>query len=172
MPFTPLHMGPALALKAVMRRRFSVLSFGIAQVAIDVEPGLGLLYGWERLHGWTHTYVGAVVIASLVTVLSAPLCSWILRRWNRELRDHRLGWLADPDDLAPGAVAAGAFIGTLSHVALDSLMHPDMRPLAPFSPHNSLLDAIPLAALEIGCIAAAALGIAAWLLGARRRARG
>ena len=43
MPFTPFHMGPALALKAVTGRHFSVLVFGIAQVAMDVEPLVGML---------------------------------------------------------------------------------------------------------------------------------
>jgi hypothetical protein len=169
MPFTPLHMGPALAVKAVMRRRFSVLAFGLAQVAIDIEPAIGLWRGWERLHGWTHTYLGATAIASLVTVFCAPICLWILRRWNAELRNRGLAWLVESDELAPGSVAAGAFIGTLSHVALDSLMHPDMRPLAPFSPYNTLLDAVPLAGLEIGCIVAGAAGMAAWVLVTRAR---
>jgi hypothetical protein len=38
MPFTPLHMGPGLAIKALAGHRFSILTFGIAQVAMDVEP--------------------------------------------------------------------------------------------------------------------------------------
>ena len=55
MPFTPFPMGAGLAVKAVAERHFSVLMFGWAQVAMDLEPGAGLLLGWERLHGWSHT---------------------------------------------------------------------------------------------------------------------
>ena len=43
MPFTPFHMGAGLALKAVAGRHFSVLTFGIAQVAMDIEPLVGML---------------------------------------------------------------------------------------------------------------------------------
>src|SRR5688572_29071880 len=121
-------MGPAMAIKALAPRRFSLLMFGLSQVAIDIEPGLGLLLGWEILHGWTHTYAGAVAIALGVLLVGRPLALWILRRWNAELRTHGLEWLADPDSLGWLPAAAGAFIGTLSHVALDSLMHADMRP--------------------------------------------
>jgi hypothetical protein len=38
MPFTPLHMGPGLAVKAVMQRKFSLLVFGWSQVVIDLQP--------------------------------------------------------------------------------------------------------------------------------------
>lgn len=59
MPFTPFHMGAGLALKAVAGRHFSVLTFGIAQVAMDIEPLVGMLRGAAVLHGPTHTYLGA-----------------------------------------------------------------------------------------------------------------
>lgn len=171
MPFTPFHMGPGLALKALAGRRFSVLSFGIAQVAMDIEPGVGMLRGSEVLHGWTHTYAGATVIGAVVATLAAPACLSILRRWNRELRHHRLDWLATPETLAPGSIAAGALIGTYSHVALDSVMHFDIRPLAPFSASNILYEAISIPALEIACVVAGLAGIAAWLLAARASRR-
>jgi membrane-bound metal-dependent hydrolase YbcI (DUF457 family) len=37
------------------------------------------------------------------------------------------------------AVTLGAIAGTYSHVVLDSLLHADMRPFAPFSAANPLL---------------------------------
>jgi hypothetical protein len=51
MRFTPLHMGPALALEGVGARHFNVLVFGIAQLAMDIEPLVGLVQGAEVLHG-------------------------------------------------------------------------------------------------------------------------
>ena len=171
MPFTPFHMGPGLAVKALAGRRFSVLSFGLAQVAMDIEPAIGMLRGSEVLHGWTHTYVGATVIGVAVAALASPACLWMLRRWNRELRYHRLEWLATPETLAPGAIAASALVGTYSHVALDSVMHFDIRPLAPFSASNILYEAISIPALEIACVVAGVAGIAAWLFAARASRR-
>ena len=51
MPITPLHMGPALLGKAALDRRFSLIAFGMAQILMDIEPLLGLLLHWPRLHG-------------------------------------------------------------------------------------------------------------------------
>jgi len=44
MPFTPFHVGPAPALKAVSGRYFRVPVFGIAQIAMDIEPLIGILH--------------------------------------------------------------------------------------------------------------------------------
>ena len=38
MPFTPFHMGAAVLLKPMVPVRFSVLVFGVSQVAIDIGP--------------------------------------------------------------------------------------------------------------------------------------
>ncbi len=162
MPFTPFHMGPGLAIKALAGDRFSLLAFGVAQVAMDIEPLVGMIRGAPVLHGATHTYAAALVIAGIVALVTPPLCRPLLRRWNREVSLAHLPWLASPP-LKRVPVIAGAFAGTLSHVALDSLMHHDITPLAPWSNTNSLLDLIPLPALHQACIASGALGLAAWL---------
>ena len=57
------------------------------------------------------------------------------------------------------AAITGAFVGTYSHVALDSLMHADMRPLAPFSETNALLHLVSLGALHLGCVLSGLLGV-------------
>jgi hypothetical protein len=161
-------MGAALALKPLLGRRFSVLSFGLAQVAIDLEPGIRMLLGTRELHGWTHTYLGATVIAAMLTVLVAPPCRWILRRWNAELRFHKVEWLVTPEVFASGAIATGAFIGTWSHVLLDSLVHFDIRPYAPLYGANPHLGAMTFPAMHAACVIAGVIGIAAWMLQAYR----
>ncbi|NEV60394.1 hypothetical protein [Thiorhodococcus minor] len=65
MPFTPLHLGPGFALKALGGRHFSFLAFGLAQVAMDIEPLAGLMTGAARLHGPSHTYLAALGIVAL-----------------------------------------------------------------------------------------------------------
>lgn len=172
MPFTPFHMGPALAIKAVAGPRFSVLSFGVAQVAMDLEPLIGMLRGAKVLHGPSHTYWAACVIAAIVTVVAPPLCQPILRRWNRELAHYGWTWLQAPPAWSTSAVAAGALVGTLSHVALDSLMHADIRPWAPWSQDNGLLGLLSIPALHGWCTALGAIGVLVWWVqGLRRRAQ-
>lgn len=155
-------MGPALALKGVAGGRFSILMFGLAQVAIDIEPLIGHLRRTD-VHGWTHTYPGATVIGGLVLLLGRPIALVILNRWNGELRRHRLEWLASPNEIAWLPAALGAFVGTYSHVVLDSVMHDDMRPFEPFSSANPILGLVSLPALHMGCVAAGAVGIVIWL---------
>lgn len=163
-------MGPGLALKSVAGNHFSVLMFGVAQVAIDIEPGIGMLRGSATLHGWTHTYLGATIIAAAVLMLGRPLCLAILKRWNRELVAHRHSWLTSPENLTWPAAAAGAFIGTYSHVALDSLMHFDIRPFSPFSSDNGLLNLVSYQALHVGCVVAGVAGVLLWVLRQRYKA--
>lgn len=163
MPFTPLHMGPGLAIKALAGRRFSVPTFGIAQVAMDIEPLIGLVRGSSVLHGPTHTYLAAFVIAIVVAIVSPPICRPILRRWNRELLFYRLGWLVEPESFSPLPVITGAFVGTIFHVILDSIMHSDISPFSPWSNTNALLGLISIEALHQFCMVAGLVGVVGWL---------
>lgn len=171
MPFTPFHMGPALVVKAAGGRHFSVLVFGIAQVAMDIEPLLGIINGWDVLHGWTHTWIGATLIGIAVFFLAPPPCRWMLRRWNRELEFHKLHWLRSPEPITRTAAATGAFIGTWSHVFLDSIMHADMLPLRPWSETNTLRGLLSIDALYLACFVAGLAGVALWLALAHLRRR-
>ena len=38
MPFTPIHLGPGAACKAIGGRHFRFMVFGGAQVLMDIEP--------------------------------------------------------------------------------------------------------------------------------------
>lgn len=163
MPFTPFHMGPGLLVKAVAGRHFSILTFGIAQVAMDIEPLMGLMRGATVLHGPTHTYPAACVIALLVAALSPRLCRPMLRRWNKELLFFRLPQLVETESFAPTPVIVGAFVGTLSHVLLDSMMHADITPLAPWSTANGLLDLISVRTLHLFCLLSGLFGVLGWL---------
>lgn len=164
-------MGPGLAVKALAGDRFSILTFGIAQMAMDIEPLVVLLRGSSVLHGPTHTYLAALVIAIVVAVVSPPICRPILRRWNRELLLHRMGCLLEPESFARLPAIAGAFVGTVSHVILDSIMHFDISPLAPWSNANTLLGLIPIEALHQFCILAGLFGVVGWFSVAWRRQR-
>src|SRR5690242_21493676 len=63
-----------------------------------------------------------------------------------------------PSPLTRRAAAVGAFGGTCSHVLLDSGMHADLVPLAPFADGNSLLGVVSLATLHGACVVTGLLG--------------
>jgi hypothetical protein len=174
MPVTPLHMGPGIALKAIAGERFSLMVFGFSQVAMDIEPMVRVLRGDTFLHGWTHTYAGAAAIGILSVAAGKPICDWLLRWWKPVAGEPFMAWLRGEERIRWGAATLAAFLGTFSHVLLDSIMHSDMQPAAPFSTGNALLAIIPVTALHWACLASGALGVAA-LVGiyhARRDGRG
>lgn len=157
-------MGAALIVKPGFNRNFSVITFGLAQVAMDIEPGVGMLIGADVLHGPTHTILGALVIAYLVMRIAPSVCNYLLRRWNKEVTHHRLPWLVQSETTSRIAVTAGAFLGTLSHVVLDSLMHHDIHPLSPFSKANPLMDLVSHGGVYQMCAIAGVVGAVAWVL--------
>ena len=171
MPFTPFHMGAAMIVKPAARQHFSVLVFGIAQVAMDIEPLVGMIRDWDVLHGPSHTILGALAIGALVAWLSPPLCNLLLNRYKQEVSQHDLYWLQEPYPISKVAALTGAFYGTLSHLVLDSLMHQDIHPLAPLTSANPLMDLVSHDGVYQLCVVLGLLGTAVWLGVKRFRAQ-
>ncbi len=159
MPITPFHLGPAAAIKAVLPARFSFVAFMLTQFIIDLEPLILMMRGEWPIHRFLHTYVGASVVLVFVVLLGRPLCELALRVWNwlaikRQHEQHlfktNISWMA---------MCLGAAFGCYSHVFLDSFMHADMKPLAPFSDSNILLFVMPIENLHWVCVASGLFGI-------------
>jgi hypothetical protein len=153
-------MGPGLAVKAIGGRHVSLMVFGFSQVLIDLEPLVRMIRGDAILHGWTHTFAGATGIGIVAVLVGRPVCQFLLDRWTPVPGSGFLAWLRGPRRIGWPAAFAGAFIGTYSHILLDSVMHRDMAPFAPVSAENALLHAITVEALHLACIASAFAGAA------------
>jgi membrane-bound metal-dependent hydrolase YbcI (DUF457 family) len=149
-PFTPFHFGPGALVHSAAPKHISFLAFCGANVLVDVEPLYCMLTHQYPIHRFFHTYVGATVAGLVVVALFV-----LARRFALPLLQ-----LLRLQDLSVRTVALGAFAGTYTHVVLDSLMHPDMRPFAPFSDANPLLSAISLGALYGFCVIAGIVGVA------------
>jgi hypothetical protein len=157
MPFTPFHLGPAAALKAAAPRHLSFTVFGFSQVLIDLEPLYYMLRHEAILHRFFHTYAGATLVALASVALGRPVCQRLLAVWQRLVRAGQAQ--REAARIPRGAAVAGAFLGAYSHVVLDSIMHADIRPLAPFSQANPLFRVLSLGALHQLCVGAAAAGL-------------
>ena len=81
MPFTPLHMGPGILIKSVLQGSFSLMVFGWTQIVMDIQPLLVMLTGEGHLHGFTHTYIGATLIALFSALSGKYLAQLGLRRF-------------------------------------------------------------------------------------------
>jgi hypothetical protein len=160
MPFTPLHLGPGAAFKAIGGRHFSFLVFGGAQVLMDLQPLAAMLGADVELHGKSHTLLGALLIGAVAFATGKPVGDFVLRRSG--IAHRPLTWTA---------AATGAWIGTFSHVALDAVMHPDLVPEWPWFEGNPLLYSLSFGQLHGGCVVLGVVGgaIAWWRI---RRAAG
>jgi hypothetical protein len=155
MPITPFHFGPGALVAIAAPRRVSFLAFCAANVLIDCESLYNMTTGQPRIHTFLHTYVGASLAAGATVLLFL-----LARRVMRSLPDYPIfNWRR----LAVSAVALGAVLGAWSHVVLDSIMHADITPLAPFSDRNVLYHVVSMRALHLGCVVAGAVALAAWL---------
>ncbi len=155
MPFTPFHFGPGAAIKAVLPAHFSFAVFCYSQVVTDLEPAYFMLRGEYPIHRFLHTYPGAALVGVFCAITGRPICLYFMNAVHSNRA--RPPW---------HAVFAGALLGTLTHVLLDSIMHPDVAPLAPWTSANPMLNLIPLPVLYITCLV---LGLALALPLIRKR---
>jgi hypothetical protein len=153
MPFTPLHLGPGAAFKALLGRHFSFLVFGGAQVLMDLQPLAAMLGADVALHGRSHTLLGALLIGAVAFATGKPVSDYVLRRSG--IAHRPLTWTAS---------ATGAWIGTLSHVALDSIMHADVVPGWPWFAGSPWLYSLSFVQLHVLCVVLGVVGgaIAFW----------
>lgn len=172
MPFTPFHMGAALIVKPAAAARFSVVTFGFAQVLMDIEPGVGMIVGSDVLHGPTHTILGAILIAAVTALITSLPRRLIVEGLNGLVRTHGGAWMCEPEQTSAGVVWVSALFGTLSHVFLDSLMHHDIRPFAPFSNANPFLGLVSHDGVYWLCLAMGIAGAVGWAVRKRAAAAG
>lgn len=105
MPITPLHLGVLAPINHYHKGKVSIFSFTLINLWMD---GSSILYATFGLgdynHGpESHSFLAALILAIVVSLLRARKPAWVL----------------------------GAFIGGLSHVSLDMLVHVDMTPFYP-----------------------------------------
>lgn len=150
MPFTPFHMGPGIAIKALLQGSFSLMVFGWSQIVMDIQPLVVLVTGEGHLHGFSHTYVGATLLA---------LFSAVTGKYLSEVGLHVLGlnrtWQVT---ISWWVTVLSAFIGTYTHVFLDSIMHTDVQPFYPLSLSNQFHGLLSVGALHKLCLYSGAVG--------------
>ncbi|WP_087016443.1 hypothetical protein [Thaumasiovibrio subtropicus] len=153
MPFTPFHMGAGVVMKSAAGRHFSLTLFGWSQIVIDVQPLVVLLSGGGHLHGWSHTLLGAIGLAIVAAVTGKPLChlGFLIIR-----RRHYL-------PITWTCAFVTAFLGTISHVLFDALIHSDMYLFAPFSTSQPLLGLLSWDDVNRMCIGLGILGVALYV---------
>lgn len=156
MPFTPFHMGPGILIKSILQGSFSLMVFGWTQIVMDIQPLIVMIYGNGHIHGFTHTYIGASLIAIFSALSGKYLAEFGLRVLKIPLPNSGkiLWWVC----------FLSAFIGSFSHVMLDSVMHSDVEPYYPFNRPNTMFHIISVLALHKICLYSGLLGAAIYYL--------
>jgi len=150
MPFTPFHLGPGIAIKALLQGSFSLMVFGWTQIVMDIQPLIVLITGEGHLHGFSHTYLGATLLA-IFSALTGKYLSELglfILGLNRQWQVQIAWWVA----------FLSAFIGSFSHVLLDSIMHGDLEPFFPITTDNPFLNRISVQALHKLCVYSGLIG--------------
>ena len=136
MPITPLHFGPALAVREIVgHKRFGIWAFATTQVLFDVEPVARIIFDLDgTLHQTTHNPQFGILYA----LIAIALC-WKWEKWS-------------------GIV--GAVFGSVTHLWLDTMYHSDVAATMVKHAGNSARIADSAREAEIICW----LGIFFWLL--------
>lgn len=172
MPFTPFHFGPGVLVKACAPRHVSFTVFAFTQVLIDVEPLYFMLRGEHPIHRFFHSYIGATLVLLAAYFLGRPIAGVALALSKGELKPTTSSLLAAFRSIPRAAALVGAIAGAYSHVLLDSFMHTDAHPFAPFTESNQLLLIIATGELHVYCTVAGLLGFVGlgfrWLVSKER----
>lgn len=111
MPITPLHAGVLAPINHFAPGKVSNVSFILVNVWIDLPAILYVLTGTGEIsHGFDHTFFATFLYATFLGMLGFRSRKWV----------------------------AGAALGAISHTLLDSLVHPELQPFAPFLEGNPL----------------------------------
>lgn len=155
MPLTPLHLGPALLLAAVLRKRIHILSLLAGSAIADLEPLFVILSRADySLHGFFHSFLG-ITLASLLLALLMKYLDQILRKKASFFEAGK-----KPGNLN---LLSSALIGGYSHVILDSILYLDIQPFYPLD-FNPFLGMIPDLWVYWVCLVSFPLAAIAFLL--------
>jgi hypothetical protein len=127
MPFTPFHFGPGLALGLPLRKYIHAPTFILANVMVDVEPFLVLLFGLRYpLHGYLHTFLLAFLMG-----LVFGCVMFLLERIFQPV--YKLFLLESTDNLNIKSFIVAGVSGAMLHVLLDSPLYTDIQPFFPLA---------------------------------------
>ena len=146
-------MGPGLLIKALLQGCFSLMVFGWAQFIMDIQPLIVLITGDGHLHGFTHTVIGASLLGGFSALTGKYAAEYGLR-FISLTRYLPITW---------ATTVLSAFVGTYSHVLLDSIMHGDVEPFAPMTKNNLFFGAWSIETLHLFCLYSGLIGVALYI---------
>jgi membrane-bound metal-dependent hydrolase YbcI (DUF457 family) len=156
MPFTPYHVGPGIAAKAILQDHFSLVIFSATQVVMDLQPLVVMLTGRGETHGATHTLLGAAVLGVTSALAFRYPTRWLLNLFLPRTRPRvELSWMT---------AFFSALAGTFSHALIDALIYPDVELLWPLTTTNPLRIGFTTSQMITFCVASGVIGIILYVI--------
>ncbi|MCW4029656.1 MAG: DUF4184 family protein [Candidatus Bathyarchaeota archaeon] len=156
MPFTPFHLGPALAVGLPLRRYLHAPTFIVANVILDVEPFLVLVLGLPYpLHGYLHS----LLLASAVGLALGAVMFWIekpLQPFYQKIQ------LETRKPLKLRSFLLAGVLGAWLHVLLDAFLYSEMEPFYPWTANPMLQAGIGSPEEYLLCVYLGIFGVAYW----------
>lgn len=154
MPFTPYHFGPGLLLGVVL---FPFLDFStmiVASVILDFEPIFVLILNLPGpLHGFFHTYLGATIVACVLSIAIYPFRGYL----NKLVSIFGLHQESSFRHILPASL-----IGTYSHIFLDSFIYLEMNPFYPLI-GNPFIGVLAVSFVYSSCVYLGLLGLGLYI---------
>lgn len=153
LPFTPFHLGPALAVGLPLRKYLHAPTFILANVIVDIEPLLVLVFGLNYpLHGYLHTFL----LASLLGVTLAVVM-FCLERFLQPV--YKLFLLETDNKPRISAFIVAGVLGTVLHILFDAPLYTDIQPFYPLTTANPMLNTVSSANVYAATMWLGVLGI-------------
>ncbi len=124
MPITPLHLGILAPLNHFLPGKVSNLSFILVTLWLDASAIGYYAFGLEmgEFHGpETHSFIAATAIAGMVSI--PGFIYYLLKMLFTGISNEKeaMAWLL------------GSYLGGLSHILLDAMVHSEMFPFHPLA---------------------------------------
>ena len=162
MPFTPYHFGPSGCVALPLRKYIDIPVFLLANVVIDLEPGIVLALGLNcRLHGYFHTFLFGTIIGLV----------WALVAYGaRNSLERLMEFFGLPYETSLGKAVFSGLLGVWFHILIDSFCWEDIRPFWP-SAANPLINLATLNTVRLLCAFSFVPAIALYLAAVRSYSR-
>ncbi len=155
MPFTPFHWGLSLLIQSIAIF-LDPLGLFAGSVINDIEGVYSLLFpdSGVPLHGFFHSFVGALILGFIVGV-SSFLIHKSIRRIDIKF-DNPTPFTLPKYSLK--ICVLSALVGTFSHVLLDAFVYEDLQLFYIIPSENPLLHLLPVEIVYFLCVVCFILG--------------
>ena len=155
MPFTALHIGPALLVALILYPLLDTPTMLVSSMVLDLEPLMVILLGLPRpLHGTYHSLTVSTPIGVAVAVVM-----YLVRRYTSRYMDS----FGLPQGNEIRGYLAASLVGVWGHVLLDSFLYGDLSLIYPWR-WNPLLGLLSQRAILNVCLVSFPLTVIIYLL--------